>query len=228
VPKFYPQNFFARRMDLRLFSIQTRDKPSTQYETDNGASLRFVFKRNTSLTLTASYATEIFTRKFQTGGVSLSGSNQFSKYLSASIAYRRGNAIFYPDTTQGYGNTASAQLTYQPSEKINATLNVNYADLFRETDRGKFYSGTIVRGRLTYQINKYLFFRGILENDAFNHDLTSDFLASFTYIPGTVLYFGYGSVYEKIKWQENEYVASDRFLETKRGFFAKASYLWRL
>ncbi len=228
VPKFYPQNFLVRRMEVRLFSIQTRDKPTAQYETDNGAALRFVFKRNTSLTLTASYATEIFTRKFQTGGISLSGSNQFSKHFSVSLAYRRGNAIFYPDTTQGYGNTASAQLTYQPSEKINATVNVNYADLFRETDREKLYSGTILRGRLTYQVNKYLFFRGILENDEFNYDLTSDFLASFTYIPGTVLYFGYGSVYEKIKWQENEYVASDSFLETKRGFFAKASYLWRL
>ena len=227
-PKFYPQNFFVRRMDVRLFSFQTRDKPTTLHETDNGASLRFVFKRNTSLVLTANYATEIFIRKFQTGGVSLNGSNQFNKYFTASFAFRRGNAIYYPDTTQGYGNNASAQLTYQPSEKINATLNLNYADLFRETDGGKLYSGTIVRGRLTYQINKYLFFRGILEHDTFADDLTSDFLASFTYIPGTVLYFGYGSVYEKIKWQENEYVGSDNFLETKRGFFAKASYLWRL
>ncbi|MGH7491823.1 MAG: DUF5916 domain-containing protein [bacterium] len=228
VPKFYPQNLFMRRMDLRLFSFQTHDKPSAQYETDDGASLRFVFKRNTSLTVLANYATEIFTRKFNTGGVSLSGSNQFNKYLSASFSYRRGNAIFYPDTTQGYGNTASAQFIYQPSEKINATFNVSYADLFREEDDGELYRGTIVRGRLTYQINKYLFFRGILEHNAFNRDLATDLLASFTYIPGTVLYFGYGSLYEKIKWQGNAYVTSDSFLETKRGFFAKASYLWRL
>jgi hypothetical protein len=114
VPKFYPQSFFVRRLALALVSIQTRDKPSGKYETDNAASLRFIFNRNSSLAVLANYATEIFTRRFKTGGVSLSGGNQFSKYLSASFSFRRGNAIFYPDTTQGYGNTASAQLTYQP------------------------------------------------------------------------------------------------------------------
>jgi hypothetical protein len=56
----------------------------------------------------------------------------------------------------------------------------------------------------------------------------TDFLASFTYIPGTVIHVGYGSLFEKLGWREDEYVPSDRFMETKRGFFFKASYLWRL
>jgi hypothetical protein len=56
----------------------------------------------------------------------------------------------------------------------------------------------------------------------------TDFLASFTYIPGTVIHLGYGSLYEKSEWQDGDYVNADRFMETKRGFFFKASYLWRL
>lgn len=44
--------------------------------------------------------------------------------------------------------------------------------------------------------------------------LMTDFLASFTYIPGTVIHIGYGSLYEKIKWEAGEYRNADSFLET--------------
>jgi len=56
----------------------------------------------------------------------------------------------------------------------------------------------------------------------------TDLLASFTYIPGTVVHIGYGSLYEKLAWREEQYEPSDRFLEMKRDFFFKVSYLWRL
>jgi hypothetical protein len=65
--------------------------------------------------------------------------------------------------------------------------------------------------------------RAIAEHNDFRRRLLTDFLASFTYIPGTVLHFGYGSLFEK-----NVLAADDGFTETRRGLFAKASYLWRL
>ena len=45
---------------------------------------------------------------------------------------------------------------------------------------------------------------------------------------GTVVHVGYGSAYERIAWQDGAYVGADRFLEARRGFFFKASYLWRM
>ena len=57
--------------------------------------------------------------------------------------------------------------------------------------------------------------------------MTTDFLASFTYIPGTVVHLGYGSMYEKVRWNQAEYVEDDKFDEMVRGFFFKASYLFR-
>jgi hypothetical protein len=42
------------------------------------------------------------------------------------------------------------------------------------------------------------------------------------------MHFGYGSLYEKNIFEEGTLVERDRFIETQRGFFAKASYLWRL
>lgn len=76
-------------------------------------------------------------------------------------------------------------------------------------------------------MNQYLFFRTIGEYNANRKSLSSEFLASFTYIPGTVLYLGYGSLYDKVRWNGTEYVERDGFLEMQRGLFMKMSYLWR-
>lgn len=102
--------------------------------------------------------------------------------------------------------------------------------MFRESPREKIYDYNIYRGRLTYQVNKYFFFRGVIEYNSFRRQLLSDILASFTTIPGTVIHIGYGSLYKKLAWEEETglYRESDRFMEIQRGFFFKASYLWRL
>ena len=78
-------------------------------------------------------------------------------------------------------------------------------------------------------MNRYLFFRGIIEYNNYWKTINADFLASFTYIPGTVIYLGYGSAYEKVKWsnEDRDYFPSDDYLQTKKSFFFKASYLWR-
>jgi hypothetical protein len=44
---------------------------------------------------------------------------------------------------------------------------------------------------------------------------------------GTVLHAGYGSLYQRVKWESTAYVNADEFIETRRGFFFKMSYLWR-
>ena len=137
---------------------------------------------------------------------------------------------------QGKGNTAETSLIYQPSDKFNSSLSLTYSDLYRKDNSEKVFDYTILWSRNTYQLNKYLFFRVILQYTPFTNyeseertrELLTDFLISFTYIPGTVIHLGYGSLYDKIKWENDQYLNSDRFLETKRGFFFKTSYLWRM
>ncbi len=107
-------------------------------------------------------------------------------------------------------------------------MDYTYSNFTRELDQERIYDYAIIRGRLTYQVNKYLFFRGILEYNSFRKDLLTDFLASFLYVPGTVIHFGYGSLYESIAWREGRYVPADRLLQSRRGLFFKASYFWRM
>ena len=102
-------------------------------------------------------------------------------------------------------------------------------DFFRPANGEKIYDYTIWRNRTTFQVNRYLFFRGIVEYNNYWKKINADLLASFTYIPGTVIYLGYGSIYEKIKWsnEDRDYFPSDDYLQTRKSFFFKASYLWR-
>jgi hypothetical protein len=67
-----------------------------------------------------------------------------------------------------------------------------------------------------------------VEYNTYRKKLLLDFLASFTYVPGTVIQLGYGSLHEKLQWVDGEYRESNTFLEMKRGLFFKVSYLWRL
>ena len=129
---------------------------------------------------------------------------------------------------QGYENRIQSQLIFQPSDNLSSVLDFTYFDLYRNSNGEKVFDYPILRLKQTYQINKYLFLRGIIEYNGYHSELLSDFLASFTYIPGTVIHLGYGSLYNRQQWQHDRYRDIDRFLENRRGLFFKASYLWRL
>lgn len=230
LPMFYPRSGFIRRIDPMIHSIQIRDKFSGLYETDNAVDLRLILLKSSSLQFGYRYATEVYLdERFNTSGPRAIASSQLSKRFSFKLTCQNRNKIRYiSNPYQGRGNDASATISYLPSENFHLDLSLVYSDFFRDDDSQKEYDYSIIRSRNTYQLNKYLFFRAIFEYNSFHKSLMTDFLASFTYIPGTVIHLGYGSLYEKIEWREGEYFSSDRFLETNRGLFFKASYLWRL
>ena len=143
--------------------------------------------------------------------------------------FYKSGIIYYSQTPfQGNSNRITASLTILPSDKLSAQMDFQYADFYRDSDGQYIYDYPIERVNLSYQLNQYILFRGIVEYNNYRKELLTDLLASFTYIPGTVFHIGYGSLYSKVKWQYNNYVDSNRFLEIKRGLFLKASYLWRV
>jgi len=229
-PKFYPDGAFLRRLDVEAFTAQTRDKFSDMWETFNHISIQNYLWRNITLRVKFSYSTEVFmAERFNTGGVHVYGGGQWTNQLFLGVLYRHTGAIFYSeDPYQGRSNVVSANLIYQPSDKIRGEAIFTYSDFYRSSDSQKIYDYPILRGKLTYQLSKYLFFRGILEYNDFRNQLLTDLLASFTYIPGTVVHIGFGSLHDKTEWQDGAYVASDRFRQMRRRFFFKASYLWRM
>jgi hypothetical protein len=122
-------------------------------------------------------------------------------------------------------------LNYQPSEQFSSSLRLCYNDLYRTSDSQKEYEYLILRSTNTFRVNKYLFLRGIVEyNSFYDNILMPEFLASFKYIPGMVIYIGYSSVLENKANTINmaEYHPEQRFRKAPRSFLFKVSYLWRL
>ena len=234
LPRFYPEKSLLRRIDVEFSSDWIHDKVSDLMESKNQLALSCVLPMRTVFTLGGQYATESFSvERFNISAVYFRGESQISKYLNLNINLNRSYAILYSeDPYQGRSGHISFGMVFQPWDQLNLDASLIYTDFFRDADSRKIYDYTIMRNKLTFQVNRYLFLRGIVEYNDYRQELLTDFLASFTYIPGTVIHFGYGSFYEKIRWEESlgnsRYVENDQFLETKRGIFFKASYLWRL
>jgi hypothetical protein len=229
-PKFYPAESVIQRIDVEGVASQTYDKFSGIWESYNLIEGRLALPRRSSLGVTYHYSTEVFLgEEFDTTGVRVEASSQINRKIFLRASLGQGGAIFYDlNPYQGDSQNVSAIIRYQATDKIEARIDYTFSNFTRRSNDEKIYDYAITRAKLTYQLNKYLFFRGIVEYNSFHDELTTDFLASFLYIPGTVIHFGYGSLYEKTAWRDGRYVPADRFLESQRGLFFKASYLWRL
>lgn len=228
--RFYPKSKFFQRIEPFYWSFHLYDTGDKMMETFNLVTLRFWLPGRSQFRFDAILANEVFAgERFKTSGYGIQGNTQFTKHLFFSLFFRHTGSIYYDpeEPFQGFGNRAGSSIMFQPQEKLNFVLSLNYVDFTRESDRVKLYDYTIIRSRNTFQVNKYLFLRAIFEYNTFHDRLTMDTLVSFTYIPGTVMYVGYGSAYEKLEWTGQYYAENDRFLQTKRGFFFKVSYLWR-
>jgi hypothetical protein len=181
------------------------------------------------------WAGELFHKKYFVG----MGSIQLFKWLYLYGSFISGDSIYYDfqNPFMGRGHTFNMSAAVQPNIKLNIAFNYSYTDLHQRQNsppvpgvkEGKVYSLNIYNFRTTYQFNKYFFIRGILRYNSYQERLLTDFLASFTLIPGTVVHLGYGSIYLRNQWVDNRWVPGQGdFLPMKRGLFFKASYLWRI
>jgi hypothetical protein len=228
--RFYPKSTFFQRIEPFYWSYHLFDTYSNKLESFNLFTLRFYLPGSTQFRIDTVLASEVFEgQSFGRSGLGFQFHSQITKHLYANVFFRRTGAIYYDpdDPYQGDGNRASAGIQFQPTEQFDFTLSLAYSDFSRRSDKTKIYDYTLVRSFNTFQINKYLFLRAIVEYNFYYKRMTVDTLASFTYIPGTVIYIGYGSAFERIRWNGADYETADRFQETKRGLFFKVSYLWR-
>ena len=228
----YPKSKFFQKIEPFYWSYFLYDTIYDMWETINVFALRFKLPRNTMVRFDGLLGNEVYAGgRFDQSGYGFMMESQLAKQVYVQARVRRtGNTFYDPDDPyQGYGTQATAGIRYQPIDQLDFSLDLSYVDFFRESDRTKIYDYLILRSRNTFQLNKYLFVRGIVEYNDFRHRMTLDGLVSFTYIPGTVVHLGYGSALEKQEWDEGlpGFAPSSRFHEMERGFFFKVSYLWR-
>lgn len=229
MPKFYPANDLIQRVDIELFSRQAQDINYDMWETIEYISGMVYLKGSTYMRMKTEYSTEIFMgQRFKTGGFDVLLRSQPGKRLSLTGLYRRKAAIYYSaDPFQGISNFMMFESNYKPLDKLHLDLSYRYSDFSASSANSRLYDYSILRGKITYQMNKHFFLRAISEYNSYRSELLTDFLTSFTWVPGTVVYLGYGSLYERLRWEDGRYIADERFMETTRGFFFKCSYMHR-
>jgi hypothetical protein len=227
-PRYFPSDPFYQRIGFEFTFGQTEDRFSGLWEYSNDAAANIYFGGNWYWRTRLNNSTEVFDgQRFQTSGVHTQIRSQIDKQVFVNLLYRRIRAIYYPTPEQGKSNVISADIVLQPWENLQAEGTYTYSDFYRDFDGSKLYTYGISRLRVTYQPNRYLYFRTIGQYNDYRNELLLDFLASFDYIPGTAVYVGFGSVFDKLRWDGTAFTESDTFLETQRGLFLKLSYLWR-
>lgn len=253
-PSWYFDHPIIQRVDNWTSLSQMYDKPTGLWEYSYYFNFRINMIRNSNLSFAVNPKTEIYEGvEYNRTSIRVQGESQITKRVNLRLEYRGGRNIGYygSDAFVGFGKNIQGSVSWQANDKFNTDIRLTYSDLFESGKTSFLYNSGldklnfrsfIIRSRNTYQLNKYLFFRGIFEyRKRMTYDdvaqvfiskpnLTADFLISFTLIPGTVIHAGYGFETNKNSWNpvEEMYESTlDQYRMFRRGLFFKASYLWR-
>lgn len=193
------------------------------------AALFFLFTREAYVTLHYLGRQESWQGKTHNlTGFALDIGGQFTKWLRLDGSVYLGDNIYYEGepSLKGSGSEITVALVLQPGKNLNQSFTYIHSDLAAGGET--LYDVNIINSKTTYQFNKYFFLRAMVLYDSHSKNMVTDFLASFTFIPGTVLHVGYGGYYENRKWQHDNWLYQQgSLMEIKRSLFFKVSYLWR-
>ena len=229
---FFPRANFLQRLDFVVFSQQTRDIGTGLWETFNWIGGEIYLPKKTWLYFGGCPGSEVFAgQRFNTSYLGAGIFANLTRWLYLEFETNIGRFIHYDQAApqEGRGKKIYLGLIVQPIQSLRLEGTIKYADLYSTAGLERIFSATILRQSTTWQFSRRLLFRTIAEYNTHYKRLSGDFLASYTWIPGTVLQAGYGSVFnESTGIPGMERPLDTRFTQTQRSFFFKASYLWRL
>lgn len=234
VPLFFQYRFnlnkkWLYKIEANYNASHSIDRFSNLYEGQNLFTVSFSMPYQSVLSLSLAKSNEIYSNKsFNKDSYSVDFYIQ-PKIFYFSVNLVSGKAILYDPVNpqQGRGKQLSSEFTLQQTSHFKTSLYVLYADLYSVTNGNKFYDETVYQSNTTFHLNEYFYFRAILEYNDYQKQFDENLLAAFSYIPGTVIYLGYGSSYQKLIWENEHYSPSNDFLMTQKTFYFKASYLYR-
>jgi len=229
---FFPRSDFLQRLDFLVVSQQTRDTRAGLWETFNWIGWEIYLPSKTWFYFGGCPSSEVFAgKRFNTSYLGAGIYAYLTRWLYLELTANVGRFIHYDPANpqEGTGKKINLGMILKPLQSLRLEGTLIYADLFAQESGDRLFSATILRQSATWQLNRHFFFRAIAEYNTHYKRLSGDFLASYTWIPGTVLQAGYGSVFNEstgIPGMERPLDAN--FAQTRRSFFFKASYLWRL
>jgi hypothetical protein len=226
---FYPRDgsdFWVKRVQPFYFLRLGRDQVQDGNEAFLNTGIRINFTRQGYLNISHARGHEPWMgQRYRTGGgINVNGNVQILRWLNFGGHLNTGREIFYDRIApfQGKSTARGFQVTLQPNEHFSQSVDVNDVSFRREATAQSVFDVSIINTRTTWQFNRHFLVRLIEQFDSSSHRLLTDLLASYEFVPGTVLHAGYGSLYEK---DLRDVVG--RYRTISRGLFFKASYRWR-
>jgi hypothetical protein len=231
---FYPKSSWMQRVHPWVFAKYGRDRIEGGDEDFVHTGFRFNFTRQGFFNISHGRGHETWLgKKYRTGSdINLFGNMQALRWLSISPNFRFGPAIYYDGPFQGRSRSFGTGMTIQPNQNLSQSLNFNRVHFWNPATGADVYDVNILNSRTTYQFDKHFLVRVLAQYDSSRERVLTDFLASYEFVPGTVVHLGYGSLYEK-GFEENDPITgsrvnpNDKYLMVNRGLFLKASYLRR-
>jgi hypothetical protein len=231
-PSLYPNPeklSWLKRIDPHITVVYLHDLVTGMDDSFVRAAVDFSFTKQGRLSTRYTRQKESWKgTTFGLNSLNTEGSVQLTNWFQMGGGITLGEQIYYSaeDPFKGDSLSAGFGFTVQPNSKLNLTLSLHHSHLKRDAEQ--IYDVNIIYSRTTYQFNKYLFARAVIQYDSHKKNLLTDLLASFTFIPGTVIHLGYGGLHERQAWQNDRWIPQHGdFRHMQRSFFFKASYLWR-
>lgn len=213
------------------FTQGGRDRVADGREFVNATGVRFNFTRQGFLRVDRITGTEPWqAEQYDTDRTRVFGGVQMLRWLNVFARISAGGAIYYDTTAPfaGRSRDANAEITFQPTGRFTESLSYTRVAFDRKDTGSRVYTLDIVNTRTTYQFTRQLAVRGIVQYDSAERRVLTDFLSSWELRPGTLVYAGYGGLYERRQYADNAWQSGEGdYLATRRGLFIKTSYLHR-
>ncbi|HYR83742.1 MAG TPA: DUF5916 domain-containing protein [Terriglobia bacterium] len=230
---FYPkEGRWLKRIHPFYWTKRGRDQVQDGNEDFLNTGIRFNFTRQGFLNINQGRGHEPWLgQRFKTGpSINIFGDVQILRWLRVNGNFSKNREIYYDlvNPFQGKSTHRSLEITLQPNQHINQSIDINTVRFDRASTGERVYSVDIVNLKTTYQFNKHFLVRLLEQYDSLKHRLLTDLLASYEFVPGTVFHAGYGSLYEKRDFQPGRLLPNGGdYMTVSRGLFFKASYLHR-
>jgi uncharacterized protein DUF5916/cellulose/xylan binding protein with CBM9 domain len=232
---FYPKTgnrFGLIRVHPFVWSKYGRDRIQNGDDRYMTNGIRFNFTRQGFLGVDYAHGYEPWAgRRFKAGHkFGTFGNVQLFRWLNLGGNFNSGWSTFYDPIAPFQGTTTKGGIsaTWQPNSHIRQEIDYNRVSFDRASNGARVFSLQILNSKTTYQFDKHFLIRLLEQFDSSSHRLLTDLLGSYELVPGTVLYAGYGSVYEQRGFDKGQLVPNTgNYLTVSRGLFFKASYLHR-
>lgn len=237
-PQFYPvikSMPWLKRFNPFLYGYYLHDQNSGGDDIFFFPALRFFFTRQANIRFDYRILRENWAgRDFWQRELVSMGEVRPTRWLVLHGQLRYGRRLYYHPSQPFLGRRLSVDLSLdlQPDSRLSQSFEYTYQRFSRLEGAGLVYDLNLIASRTSYQFNRSLFLRALIQYDSYNKRVLSDVLASFTLIPGTVLHLGYGSLHQKRVWNEEmqewrELADSGHYYQSTQSLFFKASYLYR-